>query len=136
MSKFLKIVGVVAILVIVPRIIMTLMAPEGSGSDSKSQIVSMVKEMNSALPKDLGAGTTLSKVDFDGNTVKYFYVLDASSSFAISQKGNYESNLLNLACGTMKEILKQGVSITFNTTYVDSGASNTFETVIAPGRCP
>ncbi|GAA0723792.1 hypothetical protein [Dokdonella soli] len=133
MGKVFKIIGVVLILILVPKIIMKVMGPKESGPNS--QIDSMVKEINANLPKDLGSGATLTKADFDGRALRYFYTLDTRSGFTIDQKDKYEGNLRNIACGSMKPVLDQGFNVDFQTTYSESGTPKSFDTSIQPSKC-
>jgi hypothetical protein len=136
MNRFLKIVAALAILYFVPKIIQHVMLPR-PGTIGNDQVVTMVKEINSKLPKSLGSGTTLRKVEYQASSgLEFFYMLDESAHFDISQKDRVAGGFTTFVCqGPMKEFVKQGIAITFHTTYPDSGETKSFDTPVHAGQC-
>jgi hypothetical protein len=135
MNKVVKIIGVIAIVIIVPKTIMKVMGPKQPTPNS--EIAFFVKETNAQLPKSIGPGVILSKVESDGKVVRYFYVLSEASGFVPSQKDKYEANLLSIACGPAKVILKHGATIAYHTQYSGSSSGEgSFETLVKLSQCP
>lgn len=134
MSKILKVIGVLAILFLMPKLIQKLVGPRSA--NASESIARSVSEMNAKLPQAVGAGTTLTRAEFDGAAVRYFYTLGPGSGFDAAKKDQYEGNMVSFVCGGyMKEVLNKGVAVVFHTTYTVSGVEQSFDTEVRPGRC-
>jgi len=134
-NRVFKIIAALAIIIIVPKAITKLMLPKQK--PASELIVTMVKDINAQLPRDLGSGTTLTKVDFDGSTVHYFYTLSGvSAQLAATQEDTVKRNMKTFACADpAREILRQGFAMTFTTSYTEGRVQQSFDTRVEPGQC-
>ena len=153
----LKIIAVIAILLIVPKVVSSLMgtrneSPSGKAAISNSQAQALasaqIEKLHAELPKTVATGVTLTDVAMIGNVVRYSYRLDASSGFDADHRDQYENNMIAMVChGSMRELLDHGMQVSFRTTVVDSQTGEAhgrevkrsmlkhFDTIVGADRC-
>lgn len=135
MGKLLKIVGVIAVLLIVPKIVSNVMGMDEK-SQTKKQMMKLVSDVSSNLPKEVGPGVTLTGVEFENNVFRNNYTLEEAAHFDLSQKAKYETNALELVClGAIKEFSKKGVIFEYRYKYTDTGGVKTFDIAVPPSDC-
>lgn len=137
MNKGLKILGVIAILILGPKLVTKIMAPDQPPLErvSDATLQGVVASMNAELPKDLGGGTTIEKVSFADKAFRFHYTHAPSSPFRIEDKAAYESRMVTTACTSMKIYFQQGLNVEYETTYTDQGVVKQFVTTIQRAQC-
>ena len=136
MQKLLKIVAVIAILIVVPKIIQKVMFSE-SKSDVSKQMEKIVNEANKDLPKKIDAVTTLTKAEFDGGVYRVNYTMDPGINIDPSKKDLFKSVAVKQICaGDMKTMLEKNVTIEYLYTFnPDGGADQKMSLPIPPDSC-
>ncbi len=121
MNKFLKIAGVVAIIILVPKLIMKVMGPKNgpmSNSETMQVLAKQAAEMNSKGPQRIDPQTTLTRVEVDGAKYRVHYTMDASAGMSEDKREIYQEAAKRQVCAMpIKDLSKSGVIFEYVYTY-------------------
>ncbi|MFZ6741641.1 hypothetical protein ACO0LC_00265 [Undibacterium sp. JH2W] len=135
MSKVVKVIGVIAILIFVPKVVQKVMFRE----NVDQLMAAATAKANQDLPKKIDNVTTATKVEYDAGSKIYRinYTMDRGFSIDPGKVDFFKSTAISQICGgSMKIILEKKVTIEYLYTYnPDGGADQTMRIAVPPNSC-
>lgn len=134
MSKVLKIIGVIVVLVVGSKLSLKL-ASNRLDTSVDAQVFKTVSAINAQLPKDLGSGVTFTKSEVVGKTFRSTYIIAPGAPFDPDNLAVLEANAVALACGSMAQMAKHGYTVDFHYEYTAAGGPKTLDISVPPSKC-
>ncbi|MFZ6871424.1 hypothetical protein ACO0LF_05070 [Undibacterium sp. Di27W] len=135
MSKVVKVIGVIAILIFVPKIVQKVMFRE----NVDQLMIAATAKANQELPKKIDNVTTATKVEYDpgSKTYRINYTMDQGFNIDPGKHDFFKSTAISQICGgPMKIMLDKKVTVEYLYTYSPDGrADQTMRIAVPPNSC-